>query len=131
MTRSTYYGHELWKDENFGVIAARVWLRVIPENDEHLGLMLQKVAKGEYPRIIERMNEFIGELMRSKQATRDHDLKIFFESITENVLNKIDPNLLSSKALMFLMTNESRKEASVFNPTFELVIAKRNLPPTP
>ena len=126
MARSTYYGTELWRDDQFGVTSATVWLRMIYEDDERLGHMPQKVARGEYPRIQPRMNEFINVLMRSKHGDREDVLKIFFTSLNKTVLDQINPHQLSNNVLDYLRENTKRSKALIFNPVFERVIAHRN-----
>lgn len=87
-----YVGREAWKNENMAVSDAKQWLAEIPVDDPSLIAMLQRVAKGEYPKLQSDLTNFINILVKSKHKHSETTLIAFTKALDKNVRSKIDMN---------------------------------------
>ncbi len=63
-----YYGKQGWRNQDFDVIAADHWLRLVKINDPDVEVVLTKVALGDYQKITPRIDSFIKYLLTSKHG---------------------------------------------------------------
>jgi len=101
-----YVGREAWKNENMAVSDAKQWLTDIPLDHPNLTTMLERVAKGDYPRIQNDLTNFIIAMINCKHKHSETAINYFVNTMLKDVLDKIELNRLP-KSMRDLLTQRS------------------------
>ena len=126
--RTAYFGRTSWKDPDFCVIAAKKWFGVMSAGEIEVELVLNKVARGEYPKILVDMDEFIKCFMASKHSAAEIKVADFFESLVEFVLHQIALVSHSVEVVRLLSVNSRWRTDSTMLEKINSVCLEKGLP---
>jgi hypothetical protein len=81
---------EIYKNNSMTASEAREWLNSMPLNNLLVHDVITKIANGEYPRILDEIDQFIKILARSKHNETGGLLKDFSDSMVDKTMIRIN-----------------------------------------
>ena len=126
--RTVYFGRTAWKDPDFCVLAAKKWFGVMSAGEIEVELVLNKVARGEYPKILVDMDEFLKCCMASKHSSNEKGVENFFKSLVESVLHQIAPECHGVDGVRQLSMNIRWEESEILTLKINSACLEKGLP---
>ena len=122
-----YFGRDAWRDTNFDVKAAKHWFGLMSEGDSEVSAVLEKIARGEYPRISDDIDDFVKFFAGSKHAISSLKVAEFLEEIDVLVLHKINFRCHETEIIQMLIRNMRLKANQILFDRISLACIEKGL----